>query len=236
MPRLTLPDLLYSTTFTLLLLLLFGLVLFPAGDVLYQTLTRTSQPNNAISVAAAYFCTLALSLTLYITRIVKIRRRITSLPSCTAAPKLPFVDAALDRSARVLKTARPKERVFIPWRRVVRELPGVLGREGLGLREWLLEEGVEEGLVERFVEMYELERWGRRVLLQQDLEGVKELMQVFGEVLRRVQEDGEDDEVEEGVRLRVTQASPVGPRRRHASVDAEVEEWGGVRLRVHASA
>jgi hypothetical protein len=158
MPRLTVFHLFYSTTFTLLSLLLLALLLVPPGDAIYQTLRKNKrQIYNPFVIAGVYVLTALIATVLYTGRMYTVRRLLADIPK-TAPPvsraQLPkrihaAVTRGISRSAAIAVQARPKQGEAGVWGTVnhpgwappggdlggveyvgiLEELPGMLERE-----------------------------------------------------------------------------------------------------------
>ncbi|CUS15855.1 unnamed protein product [Tuber aestivum] len=159
--RFTLFHFFYSTSFTVLFLLLAILVLITPADTIVQALIRNVRINNVFIVAGCYVLTALIALILYISRIYSVRRLMADIPKSYAPVKKGYlrprvhkaVTANLSRSAVIAVQNRPKEGEEGVWGEikhpgwsggtgqlpnvqylsVVKELPNLLEMEALSL-------------------------------------------------------------------------------------------------------
>ncbi|KAA8911016.1 hypothetical protein FN846DRAFT_936967 [Sphaerosporella brunnea] len=120
MPRFkfTVFHLFYSTTFTLLSLLLLALILVPPSDAIQQTLRKGKrQIYNPFLIAGVYVLTAVLAIILYTGRMYTVRRLLADIPkplppvSRNQLPKRihAAVTRGASRSAAIALQARPKQ-------------------------------------------------------------------------------------------------------------------------------
>jgi len=115
--RFTLFHFFYSTSFTVLFLLLAILVLITPADTIVQALIRNVRINNVFIVAGCYVLTALIALIIYISRIYSVRRLMADIPKFYAPVKKVYlrarvhkaVTANLSRSAVISVQSRPKE-------------------------------------------------------------------------------------------------------------------------------
>ncbi|PWW76548.1 hypothetical protein C7212DRAFT_357684 [Tuber magnatum] len=159
--RFTLFHFFYSTSFTVLFLLLAILVLITPADTIVQALIRNVRINNVFIVAGCYVLTALIALIIYISRIYSVRRLMADIPKFYAPVKKGHlraqvhkaVTANLSRSAVIAAQSRPREGEEGVWGEimhpgwsggtgqlpnvqylsVVKELPNLLEMEALSL-------------------------------------------------------------------------------------------------------
>ncbi|KAL7273847.1 hypothetical protein RUND412_003262 [Rhizina undulata] len=115
--HLNIPTLFYSTSFTIISILLFLLLLVTPGDAIAQALLRNRQLYNVFVIAGTYVLTLILALTIYTTRLFSIRRVLAEIPKHYVPVKkldLPkrvhrAVADNLSLSAIIATTSRPAD-------------------------------------------------------------------------------------------------------------------------------
>ncbi|KAI5777500.1 hypothetical protein EDC01DRAFT_678054 [Geopyxis carbonaria] len=112
MPRLTIFHIFYSTSFSLIFLLLSTLLLITPGDAIAQALIHNKQYYNVFILAGAYLLTACIALWLYLARVLAVRASLAAIPRTAAPPPLPprirrVVSDSLTRSAILTATARP---------------------------------------------------------------------------------------------------------------------------------
>ncbi|KAG0642065.1 hypothetical protein HOY80DRAFT_952183 [Tuber brumale] len=159
--RFTLFHFFYSTSFTVLFLLLAILVLITPADTIVQALIRNVRINNVFIVAGCYVLTALIALIIYVSRIYSVRRLMADIPKFYAPVKKVYlrarvhkaVTANLSRSAVIAVQSRPREGGQGVWGKikhpgwsdgtgrlpnvqylsVVKELPNLLEIEALSL-------------------------------------------------------------------------------------------------------
>jgi len=117
MPRLTFFHLFYSTTFTLLSLILVALVLVPLGDAIAQSrnYARPTRLANVFVLSGCYLATAVIAVVLYTSRMYAFRRLLADIPKATppvGRRDLPkrihaAVTRGISRSAGIALRARP---------------------------------------------------------------------------------------------------------------------------------
>lgn len=117
MPPFTLFHVFYSTSFTLLFLILACLILIPPGDAIAQAYLRNKQLFNVFVIAGTYLLTALLALLIYISRIYTFRRLLAEIPKEYVPMRkvdLPnrvhsAVTSGLSRSALITVRTRPNQ-------------------------------------------------------------------------------------------------------------------------------
>ncbi|CAZ80720.1 unnamed protein product [Tuber melanosporum] len=160
--RFTLFHFFYSTSFTVLFLLLAILVLITPADTIVQALIRNERINNVFIVAGCYVLTALIALIIYVSRIYSVRRLMADIPKFYAPVRKVYlrarvhkaITANLSRSAVIAVQSRPREGGQGVWGEikhpgwsdgtgrlpnvqylsVVKELPNLLEIEALSLR------------------------------------------------------------------------------------------------------
>lgn len=105
----------YSTSFTILFLFLFQLLLITPADAIVQAYFRNKQLYNIFIIAGTYVLTALLALAIYISRIYSVRRLMEEIPKSWAPIKkmdLPkrvhkAITSNLSRSAIIAVQTRP---------------------------------------------------------------------------------------------------------------------------------
>lgn len=216
-PRLTVFHIFYSSTFTLLFLLLFALLLATPSDLIAQS--RPKALSNIFTIAGGYILVLLLSLGIYISRVLSNRRSLASIPRKTPLdfPRRvkAVVEANILRSAEVAVQALPREDDVvhpgwdvpgghlggIEFVVVVNEMAGVLGadvRPGGTLRAWIEDRigmarnAEEEAEMEHFLNLYERARFRRKGtgIPQEEFRGLVEGFEKVFLILERERRGG----------------------------------------------
>jgi hypothetical protein len=155
MPRIKFFHVFYKTTFTLLSLLTFVLILVPPGDAIAQAIPHSRRLYNVFVIGGMYILTGVVAVVLYTSRMYTFRRLLNEIPksrvpiSKADLPKRVHmaVTENLCRSARIAVGSRPSasegfwgvvnhsgwappdgEMAGVEYRGIVNELPALLER------------------------------------------------------------------------------------------------------------